>query len=185
MEREQFFGWTLYKHVLLSLHAAGTGFDHVCAITLLIHLGLYIARVHTVISMAMASFNCDFCRRVNIPFQEQVRLMVCTHVWCLDCVKFWVEHHYDARNRVFNARDRPICPLCLTPFLEGVRHKRDMEVVTQLLPIYHQLGVGIDFYVVCTSSTCPQYLVLNGFCHCSKRSRYAYNKTLQIFEVFQ
>ncbi len=133
----------------------------------------------------MASFNCGFCRRGNLPMQDQVKLMVCSHSWCLDCVKSWVCWHYDARNRVFNAHHRPVCPLCKTEILQGLRHKRDMEVVMQLLPLYAGVGVGVDFYVVCNTRTCPKYLVLNGDCNCHHRSRYAYNKALQIFEVFE
>ena len=54
--------------------------------------------------------------------------------------------HYDAHNQVFNAHQHPICPLCETESLQGVRHKRDMEVIMQLL-----LYAGV---VVVTTSLC-------------------------------
>ena len=133
----------------------------------------------------MASYGCRNCSRQGFPLKDMVRLMVCNHMWCLDCVKFWVVRHYDARDSVFNASERPVCPACGGEFLEGVRHMTDIKIITQLLPLYADVAVGVDFYVACKTQTCPQYLVLNGDCGCVGRARFCFNKALQIFEVFQ
>ena len=133
----------------------------------------------------MTGYNCPNCSRQGFPLKEMVRLMVCHHVWCFECVKFWIERYYDARDTAVTSVGRPFCPVCRVEFLEGVRHMRDIKIITQMLPLYSGVAVGMDFYAVCTIPSCPEYLVLNGNCNCIARARFSYNKALQLFEVFQ